>query len=43
VLRTLTISSQLHIFYAGAHPGGGVMGAAGRNCAHIVMSDVLGK
>jgi len=30
----------LYIAGAGAHPGGGVMGAAGKNCAHVVLSDL---
>lgn len=30
----------LYLCGAGAHPGGGVMGAAGRNCALVVMSDL---
>eukprot|EP01004_Peranema_trichophorum_P010876 NODE_970_length_2213_cov_44.560287_g829_i0.p1 GENE.NODE_970_length_2213_cov_44.560287_g829_i0~~NODE_970_length_2213_cov_44.560287_g829_i0.p1 ORF type:complete len:701 (-),score=153.25 NODE_970_length_2213_cov_44.560287_g829_i0:111-2024(-) len=30
----------LYICGSGAHPGGGVMGAAGRNCAQIVLSDL---
>eukprot|EP00937_MAST-01D_sp_MAST-1D-sp2_P000998 g998.t1 len=29
----------LYLCGAGAHPGGGVMGAPGRNCAHVVLSD----
>lgn len=29
----------LYLCGAGAHPGGGVMGAAGRNCATIVQND----
>jgi phytoene dehydrogenase-like protein len=29
----------LYLCGAGAHPGGGVMGAPGRNCANIVLSD----
>ena len=35
--------SGLYLCGAGAHPGGGVMGAAGRNCANVVLSDLLGK
>ncbi len=27
----------LYLCGAGCHPGGGVMGAAGRNCAQIVL------
>jgi phytoene dehydrogenase-like protein len=30
----------LYLCGAGAHPGGGVMGSAGRNCAHVVLSDL---
>ena len=30
----------LYLCGAGAHPGGGVMGAAGRNCANVVLSDL---
>jgi phytoene dehydrogenase-like protein len=30
---------QLNLWCAGAQPGGGVQGAAGRNCALVVMSD----
>jgi phytoene dehydrogenase-like protein len=29
----------LYLCGAGAHPGGGVQGAAGRNCALVVLSD----
>lgn len=29
----------LYLCSAGNHPGGGVMGAAGKNCARIVLSD----
>eukprot|EP00742_Colponemidia_sp_Colp-10_P008874 GILJ01009638.1.p1 GENE.GILJ01009638.1~~GILJ01009638.1.p1 ORF type:complete len:581 (+),score=102.40 GILJ01009638.1:22-1743(+) len=29
----------LYLCGAGAHPGGGVMGAAGRNCASVVLKD----
>jgi phytoene dehydrogenase-like protein len=25
---------------SGTHPGGGVMGAPGRNCARVVLSDL---
>jgi phytoene dehydrogenase-like protein len=32
----------LYLCGAGAHPGGGVMGAAGRNAANRVLKD-LGK
>lgn len=31
---------NLYMCGAGTHPGGGVMGAAGRNCAHIVLDDL---
>ena len=30
----------LYLCSAGTHPGGGVIGAGGRNCANIVMSDL---
>ncbi|XP_053438914.1 pyridine nucleotide-disulfide oxidoreductase domain-containing protein 2 isoform X5 [Nycticebus coucang] len=30
----------LYLCGSGAHPGGGVMGAAGRNAAHVVFSDL---
>jgi phytoene dehydrogenase-like protein len=30
----------LYMCGAGTHPGGGVMGAAGRNCAKVVLSDL---
>ncbi|XP_047408393.1 pyridine nucleotide-disulfide oxidoreductase domain-containing protein 2 isoform X5 [Sciurus carolinensis] len=30
----------LYLCGSGAHPGGGVMGAAGRNAAHVVMRDL---
>lgn len=30
----------LYMGSAGTHPGGGVMGAAGRNCANAVLSDL---
>lgn len=33
----------LYICGSGAHPGGGVMGAAGRNCAKIVMQDIAAR
>lgn len=32
----------LYLCGSGAHPGGGVMGAAGKNCAMAVLSD-MGK
>ena len=31
---------NLYICGSGAHPGGGVMGAPGRNCARVVLSDI---
>jgi phytoene dehydrogenase-like protein len=31
---------NLYLCGAGAHPGGGVMGAPGRNCANVVISDL---
>eukprot|EP01034_Spumella_vulgaris_P021985 gene21985-28072_t len=30
----------LYMCGAGTHPGGGVMGAAGRNCSNVVLSDL---
>lgn len=30
----------LYLCSSGCHPGGGVMGAAGRNCANVVKSDL---
>lgn len=30
----------LYLCGSGAHPGGGVMGAAGRNAAHVVFRDL---
>jgi phytoene dehydrogenase-like protein len=30
----------LYLCGAGTHPGGGVMGASGRNCARVVLSDL---
>ncbi len=30
----------LYMCGAGTHPGGGVMGAPGRNCANVVLSDL---
>jgi phytoene dehydrogenase-like protein len=30
----------LYLASAGCHPGGGVMGAAGHNCAQVVLSDI---
>ncbi|XP_041517694.1 pyridine nucleotide-disulfide oxidoreductase domain-containing protein 2 isoform X2 [Microtus oregoni] len=32
----------LYLCGSGAHPGGGVMGAAGRNAAHVVFRDLKG-
>ncbi len=29
----------LYLCGAGTHPGGGVMGAPGRNCANVILSD----
>ena len=37
--RHRTPVDGLYLCGAGAHPGGGVMGAAGRNCATIVAYD----
>jgi len=37
--RYRTPLEGLYLCGAGAHPGGGVMGAAGRNCALQVFSD----
>ena len=34
--------SGLYMCASGAHPGGGVMGAAGRNCARVVLGE-MGK
>ena len=30
----------LYMCGSGSHPGGGVMGAPGRNAAHVVLQDV---
>ena len=30
----------LYMCSSGTHPGGGVMGAPGRNCARVVLSDL---
>jgi phytoene dehydrogenase-like protein len=30
----------LYLCGAGAHPGGGVSGAPGHNCAHVIIADV---
>ncbi len=38
--RHRTPINGLYMCGAGAHPGGGVMGAPGHNCAHIVLSDL---
>jgi len=38
--RHRTPIDGLYLCGSGAHPGGGVMGAAGRNCANIVLSDL---
>jgi len=38
--RHRTPLANLYMCGAGAHPGGGVMGAPGRNCANIVLSDL---
>lgn len=38
--RYRTPLSGLYLCASGAHPGGGVMGAPGRNCANIVLSDL---
>ena len=32
--------SGLYMCSASTHPGGGVMGAAGRNCSRVVISDI---
>lgn len=32
----------LYMCGAGSHPGGGVMGAPGRNAAQVVLHDILG-
>lgn len=32
--------SGLYVCGAGAHPGGGVLGVAGRNCAGVLLSDI---
>ncbi|MCO5563317.1 hypothetical protein L7F22_016957 [Adiantum nelumboides] len=37
--RYQTPIKGLYICGAGAHPGGGVTGAPGRNCAHVVIKD----
>lgn len=31
---------NLYMCSAGTHPGGGVMGAPGRNCAFAVLADI---
>ncbi|MCL7046264.1 hypothetical protein MKW94_001742 [Papaver nudicaule] len=33
----------LYLCGSGAHPGGGVMGASGRNAAHVVLHDIKSK
>lgn len=33
---------NLYVCGAGAHPGGGVMGAAGANCSQVVLRDLRG-
>jgi len=38
--RYRTPLEGLYLCGSGAHPGGGVMGAAGRNCAFQVLSDL---
>lgn len=38
--RHRTPLSGLYLCGSGAHPGGGVMGAAGKNCAGVVASDL---
>lgn len=35
-----TPMQQLYLCGAGTHPGGGVMGAAGRNAAHAILGDL---
>jgi phytoene dehydrogenase-like protein len=36
--------NKLYLCGSGAHPGGGVMGAPGKNCAQILLSDLhMGK
>lgn len=35
-----SISFANKLLGAGTHPGGGVMGAAGRNCAKIILGDL---
>jgi phytoene dehydrogenase-like protein len=40
--RHRTPLENLYLCGAGAHPGGGVMGAPGRNCASVVLND-MGK
>ena len=37
--RYRTPIEGLYLCGAGAHPGGGVMGACGRNCANEVLRD----
>lgn len=38
--RHRTPLDGLYLCGAGAHPGGGVMGAAGKNCARVVLADM---
>lgn len=38
--RHRTPMRSLYLCGSGAHPGGGVMGSAGKNCAQIVLSDL---
>ncbi len=38
--RHRTPLKGLYLCGAGAHPGGGVMGAPGHNCAQVVLSDL---
>jgi len=37
--RYKTPFKNLYLCGSGAHPGGGVMGASGRNCAHVVLAE----
>lgn len=39
--RHKTPLNGLFLCGAGAHPGGGVMGAAGRNCANVILKEKL--
>ncbi len=38
-----TPAPGLYLCGSGASPGGGVMGAAGRNCAAVVLEDLAGR